>query len=158
MPLSQEDFADVNDNELFRAIKLQKWDKTQQLLEGSHGDQLIRDCDTYGNTALHSAIGYKAPDELLLAMIDMYPEATTVHGTEDWTPLHVASMWGCSSRVMTAIIRANPAALDDAGQGGIKGRTPRHFSDRFPHNKELLDRPTDAWIACIEEEKNSKDT
>ena len=166
MPLSQNEFADAADNELFRAIKLQKWDMTRQMLQGSSPGAaalLVRECDTYGNTCLHAAIGYKAPDDILLDMIRLFPDAAAVHGTEDWTPLHVASMWGCSSVVMQALILAHPAALDDVGQGGIKGRTPRHFSSRFPHNKQLLERPTAEWMELAaasththEEEKSDK--
>jgi hypothetical protein len=156
MPLAQEEFADQTDNELFVAIKLLKWPNVKTLIEEK--PYLVCELDTYGNSVLHAAIGYKAPDDILLRFLQIFPAAATVHGTEDWTPLHVAAMWGCSTPVMDALIRANPAALDDVGQGGIKGRTPRHFSDRFPHNKELLNRTTEDWIALIaaEEEKNTK--
>ena len=161
MPLSQNEFADKDDHELFRVIKLQKWDTTRQMLQDDTTKPLVRECDTYGNTCLHAAIGYKAPDDILLTLIQLYPQAAATNGTEDWTPLHVASMWGCSSQVMEALILAHPAALDDAGQGGIKGRTPRHFSARFPHNKQLLDRPTAEWQAQVmadghQEEKSDK--
>lgn len=51
---------------------------------------------------------------------------------------------------MELIIRAYPQALDDPGEGGIKGRTPRHFSQRFAHNRELLERSTEEWIAIAQ--------
>lgn len=173
MPLSQNEFADEDDNELFRAIKLQKWDATRQLLKTDKDNKddkaercLVRECDTYGNTALHAALGYKAPDDVLLQMLHLYPAAAAAHGTEDWTPLHVASMWGCSTVVLQTLILANPDALEDAGQGGIKGRTPRHFSGRFPHNKALLERPVAEWMqlqkearehdVVVQEEKSDK--
>ncbi|MGK3745224.1 MAG: hypothetical protein ACI8RD_012964 [Bacillariaceae sp.] len=35
--------------------------------------------------------------------------------------------------------------LDDSGQITNKGRSPRHFSTRFEHNRELLERSTEEW-------------
>lgn len=59
---------------------------------------------------------------------------------------------------MELIIRAYPQALDDPGEGGIKGRTPRHFSQRFAHNRELLERSTEEWIAIIEADRDMDHT
>lgn len=165
MPLSQTEFPDADDSVLLRAIKLEKWAEVRSFVRvrvvkeepaSSQADQLVRELDAYGNTALHAALGYKAPDDILLRLIQLYPEATRQHGTDDWLPLHVAAMWGSSSSVLQAIIRAYPEGLDDPGEGGIKGRTPRHFSGLFPHNKELLERSTSDWMASLEEEKTDK--
>ena len=119
---------------------------------------LVQQMDRYGNTALHTALGYQAPDDVIHRLIGLYPNATTVHGTDDWTPLHVASMYGCSTDVFAALVRANPYALDDRGQGGIKGRTPRHFRHRFPATLQpLLDRSTEEWIAIIQREQQQSE-
>ena len=139
---------------MFRCIKRSDWSQAESLLSTTVGEQLATQHDIYGSTPLHAALGYKAPHSLTLSLLRIYPEATKVHGTgNDWLPLHVAAMWGVSSAVMEALIRANPQALDDSGEGGLKGRTPRHFSQRFSHNRELLDRSTDDWIALIESEQ-----
>jgi hypothetical protein len=154
MPLAEEDFADQEDNELFRCIKCKNWSQTMSLLSTKDGQQMATQQDVYGSTPLHAALGYKAPDSLVVFLLKIFPEATKVHGTgDDWLPLHVAAMWGASSTVMEALIRANPQALDDLGEGGLKGRTPRHFSQRFSHNRELLERSTEDWIALIESER-----
>jgi len=140
------------ENFLFQAIKQQDWEQVRALMNS----ELARKMDEYGNTPLHVALGYKAPDHVLLRLIDLYPESTMIHATgNDWLPLHVAAMWGSSSIVLEALIQQYPAALDDPGQGGIKGRTPRHFSDRFPHNKALLERPMDEWEAIIARQKSN---
>eukprot|EP00977_Amphora_coffeiformis_P012201 scaffold3014_cov172-Amphora_coffeaeformis.AAC.3 len=167
MPLAPRDYANVSDNVLFQSIKQSNWDQTRQLLgmkDDMNGEtntttdestslSLVQDVDQYGNTPLHAALGYQAPEDILLHLLHLHPAATAAHGTEDWTPLHVASMWGCSTDVLTAIITANPHALDDAGQGGLKGRTPRHFRHRFPALQPLLDRSTDEWVSSIQQEQ-----
>lgn len=166
MPLSPQEYADVNDSVLFQAIKQSNWEETRRLLKMKDAKEtktttttideatssLVQDVDQYGNTPLHAALGYQAPDDILMQLLHIYPAATKVHGTEDWTPLHVASMWGCSTVVLTALITAHPHALDDAGQGGLKGRTPRHFRHRFPALQPLLDRSTDEWISLIQQQ------
>lgn len=145
MPLAEADFADQEDNSLFRHIKTKQW--------GNLDYSLANTRDRYGNTPLHAALGYQAPDDVLVRLLTAYPDAVKVHGSDEWLPLRVAAMWGASTPICEQLIRAYPAALDDRGQEGIKGRTPRHFSARFPHNKELLERSTQEWIEIIERER-----
>jgi len=78
-------------------------------------------------------------------MLAANPSACQVHGTDDWLPLHIAAMWGASTEIMTALIRTYPDGLDDSGQSNNKGRSPRHFSTRFEHNRVLLERSTIDW-------------
>jgi ankyrin repeat protein len=155
MTLSASEFANESDNELFQAIKTQQWDGVERLL--NERPELAKEQDEYDNTPLHSAIGFKAPDEILLRLLEVYPRACQIHGTDEWLPLHIAAMWGVSKKVMEELILTYPEALDDAGQQTHKGRSPRHFSSRFEHNRELLERSTDSWKDIKEsKEKNSK--
>jgi ankyrin repeat protein len=153
MTLSTTDFANANDNELFRAIKVQQWSAVETLLQEE--PDLARQEDEFGNVPLHSAIGFGMPDHLVLQLISIYPEACYRHGTDDWLPLHVAAMWGVSTSVLEALILIYPEALDDTGQQqqqqgtNNKGRSPRHFSGRFDHNRHLLERSTDEWKQII---------
>jgi hypothetical protein len=96
---------------------------------------------------LHVALGYKAPDEFLLELIDVYPDATTVKGVDDWLPLHVAAMWGCSSAVMDAIIRQYPQALDACRDAVVGTNSPTFLGARVPHNKESFERTTAEWMS-----------
>ena len=152
MPLAPEDFADQDDNDLFRSIKEKDWDLVRRQLQDGVVVQsgMVNTVDTYGNTPLHAALGYKAPDDILTQLISLHPDACRFHGSDDWLPLHVAAMWGASSTVVEMLIRSYPEGLDDKASGGIKGRTPRHFSARFPHNRELLERSTNEWKALID--------
>mmetsp|Transcript_7128 Transcript_7128/g.10215 ORF Transcript_7128/g.10215 Transcript_7128/m.10215 type:complete len:151 (-) Transcript_7128:409-861(-) len=145
MTLSQEEYADSNDNELLQQIKSMKWNEVRDTIGSESGCLMTKEPDIYGNLALHVAIGYKAPDDIILSILESNPEATRVHGTDYWLPLHVAAMWGSSSKVMEELIRRHPEGLDDRGEPGIKGRTPRHFSTRFEHNKSLLEKSTESW-------------
>jgi hypothetical protein len=149
MPL--EDYTDEEDNPLFRAIKKCEWSKAEALLATQEGKDMANQQDAFLNTPLHAALGYKAPDDFIIDLIQSNKGATKIHGTgNEWLPLHVAAMYGSSTKVMETIIRAYPQALDDPGEGGIKGRTPRHFSQRFVHNRELLERSTNEWVAIIQ--------
>jgi hypothetical protein len=160
MTLAAEDFSNEGDSALFQAIKQQRWDtNVKTLLETE--PELTKEPDKYGNLPLHTAIGFKCPDDaLLLELLALNPSACQVHGTDYWLPLHIAVMWGVSSPVLEGLILAYPQGLDDAGDPSIKGRTPRHFSNRFAHNKEALERSTEEWIqqaASKQEECNREE-
>lgn len=131
------------DNLLAKLVKQRKWKKAHSFLVTSYGQKMASEQDEFDNTILHVALGYRAPEDFLIKLIDIYPGATQVRGVDDWLPLHVAAMWGCTSNVMNALIRNYPHALDEAGS---KGRTPRQFSARFAHNKEALNRTTEEWL------------
>uniref|UniRef100_A0A7S4HLP8 Uncharacterized protein n=1 Tax=Odontella aurita TaxID=265563 RepID=A0A7S4HLP8_9STRA len=149
MTLSSDEYADSSDSQLLQQIKSTRWEKLRCVLKSPDGRAMAKKPDVYGNLPLHAAIGYKAPDDVILEILRIHPQATREHGTDYWLPLHVAAMWGTSPEVLEAIIREYPLALDDVGEPGIKGRTPRHFSDRFKHNKELLERPTSEWVRLV---------
>jgi hypothetical protein len=150
MTLSSTEYPDAQDSELLRLIKASDWLSVKSLLRSNEGITMTKIPDVYGNLPLHASIGYKAPDEIVFAILSHNPEATKRHGSDYWLPLHVAAMWGSSAKVLEEIIKAYPQALDDQGEPGIKGRTSRHFAVRFKHLKNLLERPTVEWIKIIE--------
>ena len=154
MTLSLEEYADKEDSLLLKLIKMQDWTAVESLMKEK--SNLAQVPDIYDNLPLHVAIGYKAPERILMDLLEAYPQATKIHGTDDWLPLHVAAMWGVPSIVMEALILAHPQALDDPGEKGIKGRTPRHFSGRFQHNTKLLERSTEEWVRLAESHRLKK--
>ena len=150
MVIPQSSYAASDDNALFQLLKTQNWDMASNLLSEGAQPELARETDRYGNTPLHTAIGFQAPSSLLRRLLDLHPGAAHVHGTDDWLPLHVAAMWGSSADVLERLIRLHPDALDDQGEPGIKGRTPRHFAPRFDDaRREMLERPTAEWRAHV---------
>ncbi len=151
MTLSVEEYPDEADSKLNRLIKSSDWEAARGMLNTEEGGKMTRMADKYGNLPLHFCLGYRAPDDIILSTLSHYPDATRMHGTDYWLPLHIAAMWGSSPRVMEEIIKCYPQGLDDTGEPGIKGRTPRHFAtDRFTQNKPLLERSTAEWIKLIE--------
>ena len=133
-------------NILLNVVKQEEWTTAESFLETACARDIIGYRDDFGNSLLHIALGFKAPDDFLLKLIEMDPEATQVSGVDGWYPLHVAAMWGCSSVVLDALIRHYPEALDISSDNG---RTPRQFSDRFAHNKVALERTTVEWLSII---------
>ena len=103
MPLSEQDFANQDDNILFQLIKKKKFQKASVFLP-----TLSSSRDQYGNTPLHAALGFGAPESFIVGLLKHYPEACQVHGTDDWLPLHIAAMWGCTSNIVELLIRQYP--------------------------------------------------
>lgn len=132
---------------LMELLKNRKWLEVHTLLQTPYGQSMTITCrDEYQNTPLHVAIGYQAPEEIQLYILQLYPTACQIYETEDgWIPLHIAAMWGCPTTVMEALILTNPDGLDQ--KEFTKGRTPRYFSSRFGHNEPLLQRSTQDWKA-----------
>ena len=124
MVLAKEDYIDATDSKLLKLIKERDWKKVELLIETEEGKELATIRDAYDNVPLHAIIGYQAPDYIILRLLEIYPEGSKINGTDERLPLHVASMWGASTFVLEALIRAHPRGLDDVGEGGIKGRTP----------------------------------
>jgi hypothetical protein len=127
MTLAETEYADSADSELLQRIKAKDWTTVQSILINDPESAKLP--DVYDNLPLHAVIGYQAPTDVLLAVFQAYPEATRVHGTDDWLPLHSGE------------------------PGSIKGRSPRHFSGRFQHNTALLERSTEDWIRVIQADK-----
>lgn len=100
MPLAREDYADSEDNDLFRAIKNCDWTEAQALLRTEEGKQMANEQDAFSNSPLHAALGYKAPDEFIIDLLNTNKKATTIHATgNEWLPLHVAAIYGSSAKV-----------------------------------------------------------
>jgi len=156
MGLSTTEYAHEEDSELLRLIKASKWDRVQDCLKDAGNQTSLP--DVYGNLPLHAALGYRAPDRIILSVLQYHPDATKIHGTDDWLPLHIACMWGASPAVLEALIRSYPQALDDPGQGGLKGRTPRLFATKCSEEAQvLLRRSTEEWLELIRKDELAND-
>jgi hypothetical protein len=150
-----EQSSPKGDNLLMQLVKQSKWKKAYSFLITPYGHEMARQQDEFDNTVLHVALGYRAPDDFLLKLIEIYPDAATIPGVDDWLCLHVAAMWGCSAQVMEALIRSFPQGLDIEA---LNSRTPRHYSNRFAHNKELLERPTAEWETMVRNKRQKSET
>jgi hypothetical protein len=61
---------------------------------------------------LHVAICSGAPVEVVTALLEAYPEATTIRNYDNHLPCHLACHYGISSEGMKMLLRCNPDAFD----------------------------------------------
>jgi hypothetical protein len=61
---------------------------------------------------LHVAIGEGAPVEVVTALLEAYPDATTIRDYNNYLPCHLACCYGISSEGMKMLLRCNPDAVD----------------------------------------------
>jgi hypothetical protein len=62
---------------------------------------------------LHVAIQGGAPVEVVTALLEAYPDATTIRNYYNDLPCHSACYWGISSEGMKMLLRCNPDAWCD---------------------------------------------
>jgi hypothetical protein len=89
---------------------------------------------------LRVAIQGGAPVEVMIALLEAYPDATTIRNHYNVLPCHSACYYGISSEGMKMLLRCNPDAADVANNGGM---TPMHYLsiwewDFFADEKEQV--------------------
>jgi hypothetical protein len=75
-------------------------------------------------TPLHVAIRRGAPVEVVTALLEAYPDGTTILTQSNYLPCHVACCYGISSEGMKMLLRCNPDAVDAVAAITNSGRTP----------------------------------
>jgi hypothetical protein len=73
---------------------------------------------------LRVAIRRSAPVEVVTALLEAYPNATTIRDHQNYLPCHYACCYGISSEGMKMLLRCNPDAVDAIN---IDGETPMHY-------------------------------
>jgi hypothetical protein len=61
---------------------------------------------------LNVAFRSGAPVEVVTALLEAYPEATTIRNLNNYLPCHLACLYGISSEGMKMLLRCNPDAVD----------------------------------------------
>jgi hypothetical protein len=89
---------------------------------------------------LRVAIRRSAPVEVVTALLEAYPNATTIRDHQNYLPCHYACCYGISSEGMKMLLRCNPDTVDVIN--GF-GRTPmqclNHWEwDFFADEKEKV--------------------
>jgi hypothetical protein len=97
--------------------------------EGLHAPLLRKDWETALTVILHSphytkrvdpmyglplnvAVYRSAPVEVVTALLEAYPDATTIPNRRNHLPCHLACCYGISSEGMKMLLRCNPDAVD----------------------------------------------
>jgi hypothetical protein len=77
-----------------------------------HSPHYVTSVDPIEGLPLHVAIGGGAPVEVVTALLEAYPNATTIRNYYNYLPCHFACAYGISSEGMKMLLRCNPDAAD----------------------------------------------
>jgi hypothetical protein len=86
-----------------------------------HSPRLVKRAISATNLPLHFAISKGAPVEVVTALLEAYPDATTIQTYSNSLPCHTACCYGISSEGMKMLLRCNPNATDIMND---RGQTP----------------------------------
>ena len=123
---------DINPTHLYQNLQLRNWEKTIEL------------CKTHENEArtwvlrkesngklrwrllpLHAAVIFKAPDEVIKALLAAYPRGAESKDDQGMLPLHLAFRNGGSDSVVNLLLAAYPQSIEVKDR---KGRIPLHLA------------------------------
>jgi hypothetical protein len=80
--------------------------------------------DRREGSPLNVVIRRGAPFEVVTALLEAYPDATTIRDSYNNLPTHLACLYGISSEGMKMLLRCNPDAADAIN---IDGNTPMQW-------------------------------
>ena len=98
---------------------------------------------------LHMAVERRAPDDVIISLLEANKKAAMLPGKSGSLPLHSAAQQCLSPNVIVALIKAYPEGLDVLNNSQY---TPRDFHQRNDFSLEALMRPTACWIEDVEKE------
>jgi ankyrin repeat protein len=91
---------------------------------------ILRHSDIHGMLPLHVAIRNRAPADLILKMIEKYPDSVKkAIKSNGHTPLHDAAFNGCSLEVLEALLKYDPTLI--GSRRGLNKNTPLHLLFHF---------------------------
>jgi hypothetical protein len=103
---------------LFAPLLRQDWKTTLTVILHSPHYTKIEDLMSGMGLPLNVAIRKGAPVEVVTALLEAYPDATTIPNRHDNLPCHFACCYGISSEGMKMLLRCNPDAVDATNNGG----------------------------------------
>jgi len=112
---------------------------------------------------LHMAIYKRAPETLVIHVIEAYPSAARVKGREGYLPLHWACQMGSSMAIVEALIVEYPNALDipTSPNSARPSQTPRALARANLNTpldvKDAITQATSLWIRFSIIEKARRD-
>jgi hypothetical protein len=106
---------------LFAPLFRRDWETALTVI--LHSPHYTKRVDMLQHSPLVVAILRGAPVEVVTALVEAYPDATTIRNCCDNLPCHVASCYGISSEGMQMLLRCNTDAADVINHCG---ETPMH--------------------------------
>jgi hypothetical protein len=94
---------------LIAPLRTQDWKTALTvILQSPHYTKRV---DSTDYLPLHVAILWGAPVEVVTALLEAYPDATTIPTHIKYLPCHLACCYGISSEGMKMLLRCNPGAI-----------------------------------------------
>jgi hypothetical protein len=121
------------------------------ILHSPHYAKRVNPMQIAMSLPLHVAIERGAPIEVVTALLEAYPDATTIPNRHNHLPCHLACYYGISSEGMKMLLRCNP---DAAGVINDYGRTPmqclnaykwQFFADEKEQVRNDLNQHSSYW-------------
>lgn len=126
----------VSTDQLIELIRARDWEGTRHRAFTHPWDAQYRTYSGSNSTPLHLVCLYRAPCDVVQAVLDAHPEALMTTDTEGWTPLHVAFLYGADEQTSLLLIRrggANVASM----QSRLVG-SPLHVACRHGVSTRVL--------------------
>lgn len=137
------------DGKLHELIDQSKWEYLLEALkEDADLQSETRRCHK-GDLPLHLVCENKAPDELILQILKLNPDAVKQESSNGNLPLHIAVQKNIGQDVLLHIIRLHPAALDYRNNSNL---TPREYPHKDLLASQALERPTYCWHQLVKDE------
>jgi hypothetical protein len=112
---------------LFAPLFREDWETALTVI--LHSPHYPKRVHSVHGSPLHVAIEEGAPFEVVTALLEAYPDATTIPSrNSNYLPTHLACLYGISSEGMKMLLRCNP---DAAGLTNSGGMTPMHYVDAY---------------------------
>jgi hypothetical protein len=131
--------------QLHQLIEQSKWVTLLQSIE--HDSSLFDDAkeEHRHQLPLHMVCERRAPDDVILAILDCYPDACKWKGERGNLPLHIATLKRLSEDIIESLVRVYPEALEERNE---EGQTPREIAGSS--DLPSLRRPTCCFHQLIE--------
>jgi hypothetical protein len=100
----------------------QDWETALAVIH--HSPHYTKRVDLMELWPLNVAIRGGAPVEVVTALLEAYPDATTIRNCCNDLPCHVACLYGISSEGMKMLLRCNPGASEAIN---TSGQTPMYY-------------------------------
>uniref|UniRef100_A0A7S1ZKU2 Uncharacterized protein n=2 Tax=Ditylum brightwellii TaxID=49249 RepID=A0A7S1ZKU2_9STRA len=133
---------------LHKSIIHRHWEEAAAYLATQSGKEMTKDVFKE-DLPLHMACDRRAPESIILALLEANRQAASFRGKNGFFPLHIAAQRNLPPSTIVSLIRAYPEALDKVNR---ENNQPRDYPQRNQISKEALLRPTACWIEDVEKE------
>lgn len=147
MANSQFEVGTPKDNDLHTTITSYQWEEATDLLKTN--PKMASQRGKLGEFPLPMALKRGAPEAFTIELIETCEEAVKMTGLNDKSfPLHLATIHSHSPKVIIALIRIYPEALDEKDEDGDTPRNcvRKHLDD---FSRDAIMKPTFYWTTLL---------